>query len=202
MNMEMDARALMEHVGEGMVVLQNDRVVFVNFRATEILDATKADIIATGLVDRVHADDRAVLAEHMRRRLLGQEVAQHQLVRLELARQPTKWLELGDNLVPWNGGQGLLVFFLDVTQRHNAESETRAALDRQRELSDLQSRVVTLTNHEFRTPLAAILSAQELLKCYGDRLPADQKTELLGLIEAAVHRLTRLLDRALRGPGL
>lgn len=199
-NMEMNACALLEHVGEGMVVLQDERVVFVNFRATEILDATKADIIATGLVERIHADDRAALAEHMRRRLLGQQVAQHHLVRLELARQPTKWLELGDNLVPWNGGQGLLVFFMDVTQHHNAESEIRAALERQQELNDLRSRVVTLTNHEFRTPLAAILSSQELLKYYGDRLTADQKTELLGLIEAAVNRLTRLLEQALRGP--
>lgn len=197
----METGALIEHIGEGMVVLQDKRVVFVNFRATEILDATKAEIIETGLVNRVHIDDRAALAEHMRRRLLGQEVAQHHLVRLELEQQPMRWLELGDNLVQWNGGLGLLVFFQDVTQRHHAQSEIRVALDHQQALDDLRSRVIAMARHEFRTPLAAILSSQELLKYHGDRLPAEQKAELLGLIEAAVSRLTGLLDNTLRGPG-
>jgi len=196
----METSALTEHIDEGLVVLQDQRVVFVNCRASEILAATKAEIIATGLVNRIHRDDQAALAEHLQRRLLVLDVARHHLVRLELARQPMKWLELGDNLVPWNGGQGLLVFFLDVTQRHNSKSEARAALDRQQEIHDLQSRIVAMAGHEFRTPLAAILSSQELLQYFGDRLPPDQKAELLGLIGAAVTRLTRLLENTLRRP--
>ena len=196
----METTALIEHIDEGLVVLQDKHVVFVNCRATEILGASKAEIIETGLESRIHVDDQAALAEHLRRRLLGLEVAQHHLVRLELARQPMKWLELGDNRVPWNGGQGLLVFFLDVTQRHDLESEVRAALDRQQEIHDLRSRLVAMARHEFRTPLAAILSSQELLKYFGDQLPSDQKTELLGMIGIAVNRLTRVLEHALREP--
>jgi len=190
-------RSVIEHIGEGMVVMQNDHVVFVNFRATEILAATKAEIIADGLLSRIHVDDRAALAERMQRRLLGQDVPEHRQVRLELAQQPMKWLEFGDNLVPWDGGQGLLVFFLDVTQRHQAELETRAAVERQQKLNDLRSRFIAMTSHEFRTPLATILSAQDLLQSYGDRLPPDEKEELLDMIRAGVNRMTRMLERIL-----
>nr|WP_295784369.1 7TM diverse intracellular signaling domain-containing protein [Rhodoferax sp.] len=191
-------RAVIEHIGEGMVVVQNERIVFVNFRATEILDATKSEIIEDGLLQRIHADDRAALNERIRLRLMGEVLPdEHHQVRLELPGQDTKWLEFGDNLVPWDGGQGLLVFFLDVTQRHNAELETRAAVERQQRLNDLRSRFIAMTSHEFRTPLATILSAQDLLQSYSDRLPQDEKLELYDMIRAGVNRMTRMLERIL-----
>lgn len=190
-------RAVIEHVGEGMVVLQNDRVVFVNARATEILEASKADVIEQGVLNRVHLDDRASLTERLRRRLLGQEVASHCQIRLVLAQGPMKWLEFGDNLVPWDGGQGLLIYFVDVTQRHNAELATHAAVQRQQRLNELRSRFIAMTSHEFRTPLATILSAQDLLQSYGERLPAEQKTELLDMIRSGVTRMTQMLERIL-----
>ena len=54
-----------------------------------------------------------------------------------------------------------------------------------------------MTSHEFRTPLATILSAQDLLKRFNDRLPEDQKQELLGMIESGVNRMTGMLERVL-----
>jgi signal transduction histidine kinase len=54
-----------------------------------------------------------------------------------------------------------------------------------------------MTSHEFRTPLATILSSAELLKYYGDQLPPEEKLEVLQTIENGVHRMTRMLDRVL-----
>jgi signal transduction histidine kinase len=54
-----------------------------------------------------------------------------------------------------------------------------------------------MTSHEFRTPLATILSAQDLLQSYGDRLPQDEKLELYDMIRAGVNRMTRMLERIL-----
>lgn len=189
--------AVIEHVDEGMMVVQNERIVFVNFRATEILEATKAEIIEEGILHRIHENDRAPLVERMRLRLSNQDVPERCQVRLEIAGKQVKWLEFGDNLVPWDGGQGLLIFFLDVTQRHTAELEIRTALDQQQELNELRSRFVAMTSHEFRTPLATILSAQDLLRGFGERLPAAQKLEILDMIKSGVHRMTRMIDRVL-----
>lgn len=190
-------RAVIEHVGEGMLVVQDDRVVFVNARATEILEASKADIIEQGVLNRVHVDDRATLTERLGRRLIDQEVASHCQIRLTPAQGPMKWLEFGDNLVPWDGGQGVLIYFADVTQRHNAELATQAAVQRQQRLNELRSRFIAMTSHEFRTPLATILSAQDLLQSYSHRLPAEQKTELFDMIRSGVNRMTRMLERIL-----
>ena len=190
-------QAVIEHVGEGMVVVQNGRIVFVNFRATEILEMTKAAIIREGVANRFSPTDQAMLADRIERRLAGLSVPEQCEIKLAFAGADAKWLEFGDIMVPWDGGQGLLIFFLDVTQRRTAELETRAAMAQQQELNELRSRFVAMTSHEFRTPLATILSAQDLLRNFNDRLPAAQKLEILDMVEASVHRMTRMLERVL-----
>jgi signal transduction histidine kinase len=129
--------------------------------------------------------------------VLGQAVPELFCVRLELTDKPLKWLEFGARMVPWDGSQGLLIFFLDIARRHNADLAMRAALDRQQELNELRSRFVAMTSHEFRTPLATILSSQELLNFYSDRLEKEEKQKILEAIETSVHRMTRMLDRVL-----
>ncbi len=54
-----------------------------------------------------------------------------------------------------------------------------------------------MTSHESRTPLASILSAHELLKHSGDRLPEIEKSEILDSMADGVQRMMRMLDRVL-----
>ncbi len=55
----------------------------------------------------------------------------------------------------------------DITSRKRAEEEIHKALAREKELNELKSRFVSMTSHEFRTPLSTILSSTELLEYYG-----------------------------------
>jgi signal transduction histidine kinase len=96
-----------------------------------------------------------------------------------------------------NPDAGVIWTLLDITERRKAEDNIRAALEREKELNDLRSRFVSMTSHEFRTPLAAILSAAELLRDYSDRMPPDEKVEILESIGAGVQRMARMLDRVL-----
>ena len=86
---------------------------------------------------------------------------------------------------------------LDITDRKMAEEGIRMALAQQRELNDLRSRFVSMTSHEFRTPLATILSSAEFLRFYGDRLPEDERLSVIASIESGVQRMTQMLDRVL-----
>ncbi|MFM9880500.1 MAG: ATP-binding protein [Burkholderiaceae bacterium] len=88
--------------------------------------------------------------------------------------------------------------FVDLTVLMSAEEDTRAALRRQQELNELRSRFVAMTSHEFRTPLATILSSGQLLKYYGERLPEDEKGEIISNIESGVQRMTQMLDKVLK----
>lgn len=83
----------------------------------------------------------------------------------------------------------------DITERKRAEAEVIKALEKERELIDLKSRFVSMTSHEFRTPLAIIKSSAQLLQRYDcDR---DEQLEQLEQIQSAVTHMAELLDDVL-----
>jgi PAS domain S-box-containing protein len=98
-------------------------------------------------------------------------------------------------LNPANLGEGTIWFFLDISQRKRAEEEAHRSLLRERELSDLKTRFVSLASHEFRTPLATILSSIELIDDFGSTLPENERRELVRLIKGAVGRVMAMIDQ-------
>ena len=82
----------------------------------------------------------------------------------------------------------------DITQRKQVETEIQKALAKEKELSELKSRFVSMTSHEFRTPLAVISSSAEILKTFGHRLNEESKREHLECIQTYIGYTTQLLD--------
>lgn len=110
----------------------------------------------------------------------------------------TFWAQLsGRCVIDRDPDAGVIWTLLDITERRTADNNIRAALAREKELNDLRTRFVSMTSHEFRTPLAAILSAAELLRDYQERMPTLEKEEILADIGAGVQRMTGMLDRVL-----
>jgi PAS domain S-box-containing protein len=108
------------------------------------------------------------------------------------------WCQIYGNYVdPDDLTKGTIWTYLDITERKRAEEDIRGALEKERELNELKSRFVAMTSHEFRTPLATILSSAELLEHYSDRLPPEEKEDLHRSIRAAVERMTKMLDNVL-----
>lgn len=85
----------------------------------------------------------------------------------------------------------------DIDDQKQVEAELRSALEKEKELSLLKSRFVTMTSHEFRTPLATILSSAELLEHYSHKWAEGKKLEHLQRIQVAVKRMTGLLSDVL-----
>ncbi len=156
-------------------------------------------------LDWVHPDDRQRMASDFLN-LVGSrarpgEVRQTQAHSFRLLTQQgdTLWVHAEAIAVAAQDGstQKFIATFLDVTQLRAAEADTLAALHRQKELNELRARFVAMASHEFRTPLATILSSAQLIKQYQDRLAAQDREELLQSVETGVQRMTAMLDRIL-----
>jgi len=86
---------------------------------------------------------------------------------------------------------------VDITQRKRAEVELLSALQREKELSEMKSKFVSIASHELRTPLATILSSAELLEHYSDGLSADDKLKMLHGIQSGVKRMNTMIEDVL-----
>ncbi|MBE8970849.1 PAS domain S-box protein [Nostocales cyanobacterium LEGE 12452] len=78
-----------------------------------------------------------------------------------------------------------------------AEEAMREALAKEREFSELKSRLLTITSHEFRTPLATIHSSAELLEHYRHLWSEERQQTHLRRIQASVMHITQLLNDVL-----
>ncbi|MGH2413320.1 MAG: PAS domain-containing sensor histidine kinase, partial [Microcystaceae cyanobacterium] len=85
----------------------------------------------------------------------------------------------------------------DITERKQLEEELKAALHKEKELNELKSRFVSMTSHEFRTPLSTILSSSELLEHYRHRWTEEKQVSHLHRIQTAVKRMTEMLNNVL-----
>lgn len=75
-----------------------------------------------------------------------------------------------------------------------SKNEAQEALQKERELNELKSRFVTMASHEFRTPLATILSSTNILEKYQDSSFEDKRPKHLARIKSNVRNLTTILN--------
>lgn len=87
----------------------------------------------------------------------------------------------------------LLVVAVDISTHKQAEITLAQALQTEKELNEHKSRFITMTSHEFRTPLAVILSLTETLTAYRHKLPDEQIAQRLLKIKQQVKHLKTIM---------
>jgi signal transduction histidine kinase len=75
-----------------------------------------------------------------------------------------------------------------------AQAENLKSLEKERELNQLRSRFITMTSHEFRTPLTTILGSAQLLKNRSSKWSEEKKLTYFNQIEATILHMTQMLD--------
>jgi PAS domain S-box-containing protein len=84
-----------------------------------------------------------------------------------------------------------------INQLQQEAEKFRIALEREKELVELRGRFITTVSHEFRTPLAMIMSSSEMLERYSDRLSDHRKQECLNTIRIQAAELASLMSDVL-----
>ena len=89
----------------------------------------------------------------------------------------------------------------EIQERKTAEEalrknqrELRKAYEKEKELSSLKSRFVSMASHEFRTPLSTILSSADLIEAYTKEEQQKKRERHTKRIKSAVSNLTGILN--------
>lgn len=148
----------------------------------------------------VHPDDRNIgRAQFDRLRHGIDSTVEYRIIR---ASGEEVWVQDSARTLPGKtpGKRQVYGIINDITTRRRLdeallnEEKLRLELNQERELNALKNSLMTTLSHEFRTPLAAILSASELIERYRDRLSDEDYTRRLGIIREQIQHLGSMLD--------
>lgn len=87
---------------------------------------------------------------------------------------------------------------MDITKHKEAEQALHDALEKERELSELKSRFVSMASHEFRTPLATILAITEALIASLGKIDPTQIDARLNRIRQQVRHMKAIMEDVLQ----
>ncbi len=84
-----------------------------------------------------------------------------------------------------------------LQQLEISREELRISLEKEKELNEMKSRFVSMASHEFRTPLATILSSLTLVSKYGELDQKEKQQRHIQRIKTSIAYLTDLLNDVL-----
>lgn len=214
---EQQYRSVVENVKE--VIFQTNAAgswTFLNPAWTNLTGFTVEESQGTNFLNYVHPDDQQLHQELWQSLLEGQKASCRQELRYLTKAGQCRWIEIHAHptLVTDGAVTGISGMLQDITERLYAEAlekekvrlETeiverrrteeiiRNALEKEKELGELQSRIISTISHEFRTPLTTILGSSELLKNYGKSWSDEKRFKHFQRIEVSVEHMTQLLN--------
>lgn len=107
------------------------------------------------------------------------------------------WFNAKMNLVKmFNGEKRVSILIRDITQTKEAEQLISNNFKKEKELNEMKSKMITSVSHEFRTPLATIVSSTELLEMQIKKVNhglIDKTADLFANIYEEVERLSDMM---------
>ena len=181
------------------LITVNDRTGYfhmVNERAAQIYGLTPADMVGKTDADVNHNPSEVAFFLQTDQAALDSEQV------VFIAEQTIQGRYYQTTKIPLRNSAGqpdrLLVVSSDITERKQAEAVLQQAFQKEKELSELKSRFVSMASHEFRTPLTSILLLTETLLFYGHKLTNEQIAQRLANIREQVGHLKDITEDVLQ----
>ncbi|NEP46239.1 MAG: PAS domain S-box protein, partial [Okeania sp. SIO2H7] len=190
-------RAIFEQAAVGIArVSLGEDFLQVNQRICQMLGYTNDELLTKTVSEVTHPKEWEKDREYLDR-ILGGEIERFSREKRYLHKDGSVfWGKITASVVRGSSTDKdyLIAVVEDISDRKKAEEEIRNALAREKELNELKSRFISMTSHEFRTPLAVISSSAGIMKTFNKKLTDEKRLTHLNTIEAYVKHTTRLLD--------
>ena len=123
---------IVERSADGIAIVQDDVIRYVNSRLAEMWGGSIAEILGTTISAHVHSDDRPIALDRYARRLAGTPVSPTYETRLINKDGRTVWADVSGGTILYEGRTADLLFIRDVDERKRAEVALRASEEKYR----------------------------------------------------------------------
>jgi len=174
-------RTLADQSLQGIVVFQDDRIVYANQAAADIvrlsIKALKS-MEAMEWIRYIHPEDVKMVIERFRARLEGKEVPPHYEHRIIRRDGKVGWVEMYASRIMFGGRPAIQVIILDITDRKMAEQALKESEARYRALVEGLEEAVLLLDSELRV-IFSNPRAQQMLGYTAEELKGKTWHELV-----------------------
>lgn len=131
---ERNFKAIVTNAQEGILIIQDNRLVFVNPSLEEMTGLPADRLISRSFIEFIHPDDRDMVARRHENRLGGGAEPSAYDFRILHTGGGHVWVMVSVVIFEWNGRSAELVMASDITDRKNAEQALRQAEARYRDI--------------------------------------------------------------------
>jgi PAS domain S-box-containing protein len=120
-------RLLVENANDAIFIAQDEVIKFPNPKTEEMISYTEDELAKTPFVNIIHPEDREMVLDRYKRRLMGEELPSTYSFRIINHAGEELWVQLNAVLITWEGRPATLNFLRDITQEKKLEDQLQQA---------------------------------------------------------------------------
>lgn len=192
-------QSLINNLNEAVIIIVNERIVFANKKATELVNYTLDELKSKQFTDFIHPSDRSLVFERYVRRLKGENVPNIYDFRVITKKGETKFVRINASKSTYEGKDASINLLTDVTKEKEVELKKAEYEKGIRIITDLATRLIeSLDEKEIYTligdKLSELTDNSIIAVLSYDKLNNKLRIERLSGINAEVQSVLRLFD--------
>ncbi|MHC4132057.1 MAG: PAS domain-containing protein [Planctomycetota bacterium] len=128
-------RRLVEDTLQGVIIIQDGRVIFANQSAQRLVNYTLEELCELSNeegMELIHPEDREMVFNHMRARLSGERTPETLIYRVIRKGGEVRWAEGTTSVTEYKGEPAVQIYNTDITERKETEEQLRESEEKYR----------------------------------------------------------------------
>ncbi len=120
-------RLLVENANEAIFIIEDGVVKFPNFKTEEMTGYSEKELSEIPFINIIHPDDREMVLERRRKRLLGEKTPSIYSFRMNNKSGDELLVQINAVLITWEGKPATINFIRDITEQKRLEAQLQQA---------------------------------------------------------------------------
>lgn len=138
-------RVLVEHSIQGLIIFQDEEVVFTNAKMQSIIQGNS---IQSLIAKHLNPDDQTIALQRKQDLLTGTTILSSQEYCIKTKSGENQWVEVHTAPIPFAGKTAMQVSFIDISERKQAEEALRESEARYRTLIETSPNAIFLVDRD------------------------------------------------------